>query len=334
MPHYDLKIWDPTQTSPDATINIIGARGCGKSTLLKDVCHKRRRMFCGGRAYVGTADCVKDLEAFLPAPVIEISTDLTEVQTLIDNQNEIAATFAEGSEHPDMLRLLLLLDDLMFDEKVMKSKVMKNLYYNGRHAKLGVINCVQYAYQLPKWSRGNTDVVIVLMTSVDPENARTLHDLWFKPFIPSLTEFMSFLGAATKDKRALVYDKAKNDMFMYKTDVHTVPKRFMFGTRKFHLYVWRYSRPRPSAVAQRQLIMDRVKHMRRKEEFLEEKDSSSEDGGSSAKTGKRKGIRDDMTAMKITVSDDFGHVVMNDMGRGVLRTDAQLDKIRELLESE
>ena len=78
-------------------------------------------------------------------------------------------------------KALLILDDCMFDSKVMKSDAQTEIHLNGRHSGISLINTTQYAMIIPPAIRTNIDYVLVLQDSV-LANRKRLYEFFFGNF--------------------------------------------------------------------------------------------------------------------------------------------------------
>lgn len=282
MPEYELEMWDPSdprKCPDDCIIQLVGERGAGKSTLLRDLMYHRRHMFDTAVAYVRNHDCKKALD-YIPDSLITIvknEKEMAQYQSVMDSQDENAGLLPKGSDDPDMPRIQVVLDDLGCEKKIMEGPTVKETYTNGRHYKLALINCVQYIYQLPKFGRANSDILIVLMKSLDNETAEALHKTWFKSFIPRYAEFVEFIKLATMDRNALVYSRIENKLLTYRAQVDRIPRKFLFGTRDATLVVWSVTKSTASAEEKLAKVRDKITSRIIPEESLDDEADAIDD---------------------------------------------------------
>ena len=62
-------------------------------------------------------------------------------------------------------KVFVILDDCMFDKKILTSKAARDIHMNGRHCGILFINLVQYAIDIPKPLRGQIDYVFATMAA-------------------------------------------------------------------------------------------------------------------------------------------------------------------------
>ena len=149
--------------------------------------------------------------------------------------------------------LLCVLDDCMYDKKVLKGTAIRDLHMNGRHLKCQFINCVQYLMDVGPELRSQIDYVMVLKEPIHSNQVK----LWkyFFGIFPSFADFAAVLRRCTENYSALVLDntKATSDLseclYWYKASVN-VPK-FRVGKDIFWRLAEKHSRePRERARAE------------------------------------------------------------------------------------
>ena len=107
---------------------IIGPRGSGKTILLRDILYKTRKHYDIGLAMTGTAttSSVETLRDFIPYHLIYKQGYNYEIcDTLLKTCKNLTA---EGKQQ----NALLVLDDCMFDNKVMKPDAQTAIHLRGR----------------------------------------------------------------------------------------------------------------------------------------------------------------------------------------------------------
>lgn len=125
---------------------------------------------------------------------------------------------------------MLIMDDIGFNgRKVFNSKVLRNIYMNGRHFGITSILAVQYAMDLPPAIRSNIDVVIA---HSDPivKSRENLWQFYFGMF-GSRSDFDKTMSACTKHYGVIVtVNNTKRQtncitdtVFHYKASLHHPP---------------------------------------------------------------------------------------------------------------
>lgn len=109
---------------------------------------------------------------------------------------------------------LLVLDDCMFDTKIMNTRTMREIAMNGRNYGITMINCMQYCMDLPVSIRSQIDYVVV-MAEKNRSNRERLYKYFFGVF-HQFKEFEMVMEKTTANYGALVLDNTSAD--------NTVPK--------------------------------------------------------------------------------------------------------------
>jgi hypothetical protein len=198
MTEYHFAEFKPGESKRDRVWLIIAPRGSGKSVLLLDLLYKTSKHYdfgVGMTATAETADCFKRL---LPADLIYSNGYNYEAG---DNFLEVCK---ELSDQKKERHGVMILDDCMFDSKVMKSKTQQNLHLNGRHYNTTLFNTTQYAMIIPPIIRSNIDYVLCLQ-DLKLSNKRRLYEMFFGLF-PTFQEFNMVFSNVTRDFGCLVLD--------------------------------------------------------------------------------------------------------------------------------
>lgn len=212
--------FDPTTIAPDAVVLLVGKRGTGKSTLLKDLMYHMRHKLDFGLAMSPTEECTSDLSSYVPSSCIYNDFMGDKVDALLEEQRKAVK---KGSGR----RVFLLLDDCMYDKKIMKGINVRNLFMNGRHRRIFFINCQQYVMDMPPDLRSQVDFVFVMRDNIR-SNKEKLWKFFFGIF-PSFNEFNTVMDNCTQNFECLVYNGKKAStnieecVFWYKADVNLPP---------------------------------------------------------------------------------------------------------------
>ena len=127
----------------------------------------------------------------------------------------------------------LVLDDLMYDKKMIKEKSMRQIFMNGRHYNILPMVTAQYCMDIPPDIRTNIDYVIVLRDN-NRANQKRLFDYFFGVF-PKFADFQKVFNTITNNYGALVLDNASKSnriedcVYWYKARFPV--RKFKIGTR-------------------------------------------------------------------------------------------------------
>jgi hypothetical protein len=226
---YHLEQFKPGEAKQDRVWLIIAPRGSGKSVQLKDLLYKTRTHYDFGLAMTATAETVKTFKEFLPPAMIY--TDGYDFDVAEKFVNLSKTTADSGKERHSVL----IMDDCMFDQKVMKTKTQQALHLNGRHYHSALFNTTQYAMIIPPVIRSNVDYVLCLQ-DLKQSNRKRLYEMFYGVF-PSFREFNSVFQNVTRDYGALVLDcttssgRLEDCVKWYRASLETPP--FRLGKRVF-----------------------------------------------------------------------------------------------------
>ncbi len=197
-----IKKWDIVThlaSKPGSIILLLGKRGTGKSVLMQDIA---KVMADNGNIDLALGMSPTDesngaLSKFLPHTLIHSEFNENVIQNIVNAQKK-----ALKAGKP-LKRVVIWLDDCGYDSaKIFKSKVMKSLFYNGRHYCIGVVMSMQFCIDVPTGFRANTDVCITLKEQIQSNRDR----LW-KQYFGQFETFKSFnlaMNAVTNEYGALV----------------------------------------------------------------------------------------------------------------------------------
>ena len=217
-----LKRFDPKKIEDTRIICIIARRGTGKTTLVKDLMYHKRHLDCG-LVISGTEEGNKFYQKFVPDLFVYNEFDPSTLQKILDRQKELRK---KGRQD----KCFLVLDDCMYDKKTFKAKVVRQLFYNGRHYGVLTLMTNQYAMDLQPDLRSNIDYVFILKDNIRANRER----LWkaFGGIFQTFEQFNAVMDQTTADYGCLVIDQTSTSnniedvAFWYKADPS---KRFKMG---------------------------------------------------------------------------------------------------------
>lgn len=193
-----------TITSGNKLILISGARGSGKTILMKDLLyHYHRAGFPRCVVFSQTESASGFFGSVIPGINVYSPTRIEDVQRVYDAQKELFTRRELGQLRSDIdLRLVFVLDDLAFDEKMMNSKLLKEIAMNGRHYKITLMLSVQYLLSLKPSLRSNVDQFFVF-ADTSRKNRERIYET-FCGFIDNFADFNKLFTSTTKDYMAMV----------------------------------------------------------------------------------------------------------------------------------
>ena len=229
----NIRQFDPSTIRDGAVVGVIGKRGTGKSVLVKDIMYYKKSIPMGV-VMSGTEDGKSYYSKFVPDCFVFSEFDKTALERLVDRQKKL-------SKIGKATKVFIVLDDLMFDKKIMKEKVMRQLLMNGRHWNIFMITTAQYPADLgPPEIRSNCDYIIACRETIH-QNRERLYRMFFGVF-PSFDDFCRVFTACTENYGVLVLDNTKQTnhiediVFWYKATIREGPDNFRMG----HPAFWKY----------------------------------------------------------------------------------------------
>ena len=218
-----IKRFDPRQLKKDRIILFIGKRGTGKSTLLRDIMFHMRGFVDVPLAITPTEDSADMFEECMPASCVHREFQEATVDRIIDHQRKAAKKKKEPRH------VLLVLDDMGFDKKVLKGKNMRDLAMNGRHYYVTLCLTLQYCVDMGPDLRSQIDYCFCLREPIISNRLK----LW-KYFFGGFSQFQDFCSVfdtCTSNNECLVIDNTikSNDLAdfisYYKADINLPPYR-------------------------------------------------------------------------------------------------------------
>lgn len=195
-----LRKWDPHTISDFSVIVIIGKRGSGKSVVLKNIMMAKKHAQYG-LVFSGTEDGTSAYggkNGPVPREFVFSEFCADKIERLIERQKKLLAA---GKVVP----AFIILDDMMYNSQVMRSKCMRELFLNGRHYKLLVILTAQYAIDVPPYARGNVDWLITMREPV-LANRQKLYKQ-FGGTLDSFDKFAALMDQTTENYECLVINQ-------------------------------------------------------------------------------------------------------------------------------
>ena len=212
-----LKKFNPKTIDDNRVCVFIGKRNTGKSTLITDILYHKRHIPVGV-VMSGTEEGNSYYQQYVPDLFVygEFKQDV--VEKIIQRQKKVIKDKEKNKS------VFLLLDDCMYDKKLLRDKLMRLIFYNGRHWGICLMLAMQYCMDLTPDLRCNIDYVFILRENI-VQNREKLWKNFFGIF-PTFDMFNQVMTACTENYECLVLDntsksnKIEDVVFWYKAAIH------------------------------------------------------------------------------------------------------------------
>lgn len=217
--------------SGPATCVFIGKRGTGKSVLVKDILYYCRNIPIG-TAISATEDGNKYYSSFIPDLFIHSEYKSDVIQSVINRQRKMVINSKENDAKIKN-DAFVLLDDCMYDKKMIRDPNIRGIFMNGRHWRLMFLLTMQYCMDLPPDLRANIDFVFVLRENI-VQNQDKLYKNFFGIF-PDAASFREVMNSCTEGYDCMVLDntsrsnKIEDCIFWYRAKPD---RQFKIGSRE------------------------------------------------------------------------------------------------------
>lgn len=230
-----IKPFNPYCMTPTMTCALFATRGSGKSVLVKELmCYKMKN-------YDMCIVCCPSSDAR------ETYGDIVGNEFIYDDEDQIIQCIKNVVQKQQFytkikkaLRVLLVLDDVGYDDKIKKLKEFKKLFMNGRHLEIGLMAIYQYPKAIEPSLRRNLDYVMFL--SQQPKDILGIHEDMFKGSC-SFEELKWLMENVTANRGVFIVkqekvnltksDALKNEimdrLYHYTADLHL--PNFQIGSR-------------------------------------------------------------------------------------------------------
>lgn len=197
MTSVNIKKFDAPIIKHNTIILLVGKRGTGKSTLLADLCYHMRDKVDFAIGMSPTEDTNQALAQFVPKSCIYGEYDEDRIIRVMDMQRDM---WRAGRGYS----CLLILDDCCYDKKILRSKVIREIFMNGRHRHMTLMLSAQYVMDLPPDLRTQVDYVFVLRENVR-QNRERLYKQFFG-FFNNYADFAKTMDSCTENYECMVCD--------------------------------------------------------------------------------------------------------------------------------
>lgn len=175
---------------------VIGKPGTGKTSIIDAIVQSKRHIIPCAQVYSGTEESNHHYSRSFPESFIFEELEIECVKKFIFRQ-KLAMKFL-----PDNPWALLILDDVTDDPGLLRDKVFKGIFKNGRHWKMLFILALQYAIDLIPALRTCVDGTFLLRESL-PRNRKILYDNFAGSVIPTFEEFGQIMDLVTPNYTSL-----------------------------------------------------------------------------------------------------------------------------------
>lgn len=237
---------------PDRISILISPRGGGKSTLIQDILYQLRKQMPVVVAMSPTESSNHAYREIIPDSYIYGDFETSTMEMIMNRQIKKVEQYEDpygpfehdGKRYAHNPFIAVILDDAMANKSTWKTKIVRDVFLNGRHRKIFMVFAVQYLMDLSIELRSNVDYVWALAED-SFKNKQRLYENFFSMF-PNFDMFRQVMDQCTEDFGCLVLDKTiksnkiEDKCFYYKAKFHPP---FRMGCWQ----LWEYDRLRNRA---------------------------------------------------------------------------------------
>tara|TARA_B100001094_G_scaffold302988_1_gene330725 strand:+ start:1602 stop:2414 length:813 start_codon:yes stop_codon:yes gene_type:complete len=225
----NIKKFNPKSIGDNRVCVFIGKRGTGKTTLVTDILYHKRHIPVG-ICMSGTEEGNCYYQDYIPDLFVynEYKSDVLE--KVIERQKKLVRTKKPNTH------AFCLIDDCMYDKKMIRDPRIRGVFMNGRHWNLFFMLTMQYCMDLSPDLRANIDYVFVLRENII-QNREKIFKNFFGIF-PNYEMFSQVLNSCTENFECLVLDNTSRSnsiedvVFWYKANLRP-PGTFRIGSPQF-----------------------------------------------------------------------------------------------------
>jgi hypothetical protein len=221
-----LRKFDMSRIPKDAVCVFIGKRRTGKSTLVKDLLFHHQDMPLG-IVMSGTEESNSFYSKMVPLVYNEFNpmvlNNFVKRQKMMMTKIQADQVAGQTRSRYDP-RVMLILDDCMYDDNWTRDSNIRYIFMNGRHFKVFFLITMQYPLGIQPALRTNVDYVFILR---EPylNNRKRIYENYASAF-PSFEFFCQIMDQCTQNYECLVIDntsqsnKLEDIVFWYKAEMH------------------------------------------------------------------------------------------------------------------
>ncbi len=234
-----LKQFDISKIDSDKVVVMLGRRGSGKSYLVRDILYNNTDIPLG--TFISPTEMAnKFYSSMVPKQFIhneytpELLANIIKRQKIIIKQMNKEKK-QKGYSNIDP-RIVVCLDDCLYDSSWTKDVNIRSIFMNGRHYKIFFLLTSQFPLGIPPILRTQIDFTFILRETI-VGNRKRLYDN-FAGMFPNQNIFDTVMDSCTENYECLVIDntsksnKLEDIVYWYKA-----PERppFKIGASQFWL---------------------------------------------------------------------------------------------------
>jgi len=241
MSQVRVRKFDVSTIKPDRIMLAVGKRGSGKSRLLEDLLYNLRDRFDYVLGMCPTMESSTMLRRCMPNSCVYNRFSPAKLELLVQTACELAAKHKER-------HFLVVLDDVLYDKAILRSKTFRYLFFNGRHVRISLVILGQYLVDVPPELRSNIDYIFSMKETV-LANRMKLYKMFFGVFA-SFADFEACFERCTQNYECICMDNTLQSsnpsdcIFWYKANIE-LPE-FQLGAKVFYSLEDQYRRPEGS----------------------------------------------------------------------------------------
>jgi len=189
------------QLQSNAIITLIGRRCTGKSTMLKDIMYHKRTEYYAVLGFAGSIGAYESMATYVAPAFLKHGFDEHSLRQFVGYAKKMKEAQKFGAS---VKNFCVIIDDCMWDSKIFKSDIVREIFMNGRHFNFTYIIGMQYMMDMPPALRGQIDYVLCAKDGIH-SNKRRLHVNFFGIF-ENIADFNMVLDKCTENYNYLVLD--------------------------------------------------------------------------------------------------------------------------------
>lgn len=218
-------------------IVMIGRRDTGKSFLIRDLLYHHQDIPIG-TVISGTEAGNGFYANHIPKLFIHHEYNSVLIENILNRQklalkqmNREIEMYKKSSIDP---RTFVILDDCLYDQSWARDKLMRLLFFNGRHWKILLCITMQFPLGIPPNLRTNIDYVFILREPYLSNRKRIWEN--YASVFPTLESFCSVMDQTTENYECLVINnnaksnKLTDQVFWYKAEMRP---DFKLGSKEY-----------------------------------------------------------------------------------------------------